>query len=180
VYALGLVLLECLTGRREYDGPPLEVAMSRINRPPDIPLELPGGWRDLLIGMTAQPATSRLSAAQATDRLERLMAGDDATAASVLPPVASATVAMPRPTTVMPQVEPAPVVTAPPPVVPPRRRRAPAVLVTLLVLLIAAGVAVGVYEHDKGSTGHHCATGTPKLPGRLEKDMQALERLACK
>ena len=48
VYALGLVLLECLTGRREYDGTSLEVAMARLNRQPEIPTTLPGIWRDLL------------------------------------------------------------------------------------------------------------------------------------
>lgn len=182
VYALGLVLLECLTGRREYDGPPLEVAMSRLNRPPQIPAELPGGWRDLLVGMTAQQAASRLSAAQATDRLARLAAGDDATSAAPAPPVvpAAATMAMPQQTAVMPQPVPPAPVTAPPPAPPPRRRRGPAVLLTILLVLIAAGVAVGLYEHDKGTTGHHCATGTPHLPGKLEKDMQALERLACR
>src|SRR5207302_1237636 len=34
VYALGLVLLEALTGVREYDGPPVEAAMARLHRDP--------------------------------------------------------------------------------------------------------------------------------------------------
>jgi len=37
VYALGLVLLETLTGIREYDGPPVEAAMARLSRPPSVP-----------------------------------------------------------------------------------------------------------------------------------------------
>jgi len=39
VYALGLVLLESLTGRREYEGLPVEAAMARLNRDPVVP-----GW----------------------------------------------------------------------------------------------------------------------------------------
>ncbi|MCW2500201.1 MAG: putative serine/threonine protein kinase, partial [Frankiales bacterium] len=36
VYALGLVLLEALTGKREYVGPAVEAAMARLHRPPAI------------------------------------------------------------------------------------------------------------------------------------------------
>src|ERR1700689_3296242 len=80
VYALGLMLLECLTGRREYDGASLEVAMARLNRQPQVPANLPAGWRDVLIGMTARQPSSRLSAAQVAERLRRIAAGDDRTA----------------------------------------------------------------------------------------------------
>jgi eukaryotic-like serine/threonine-protein kinase len=34
IYALGLVLLECLTGRTEYDGTEVEIAVARLYRPP--------------------------------------------------------------------------------------------------------------------------------------------------
>ncbi|MFF4652075.1 serine/threonine-protein kinase [Streptomyces sp. NPDC001380] len=37
VYALGLLLLECLTGRREYPGPPMESAVARLHRSPAVP-----------------------------------------------------------------------------------------------------------------------------------------------
>ena len=37
VYSLGLVLLECLTGRREYPGNAVEVALARLNRQPVVP-----------------------------------------------------------------------------------------------------------------------------------------------
>ena len=43
VYALGLVLLECLTGRREYPGNAVEVALARLHRPPEVPASLPDG-----------------------------------------------------------------------------------------------------------------------------------------
>lgn len=59
VYSLGLVLLEALTGRREYPGTPTEAAFARLHRPPRIPDELPAVWRDLLGAMTADEPSGR-------------------------------------------------------------------------------------------------------------------------
>lgn len=52
IYSLGLVLLECLTGRAEYPGTPIETASARLHRAPQVPLELPGPLRELLEAMT--------------------------------------------------------------------------------------------------------------------------------
>lgn len=52
VYALGLVLLECLTGRLEYDGGPLEAAIARLHRRPVLPHGLPDQLSSLLREMT--------------------------------------------------------------------------------------------------------------------------------
>ena len=54
VYSLGLVLIECLTGRRAFDGPPAEAAAARLSRDPDVPAGLPGGWPAVLGAMTAR------------------------------------------------------------------------------------------------------------------------------
>ena len=62
LYALGLVLLECVTGRREYDGPVLEAALARLHRRPQIPAELPAGWRVLLAALTADDPAQRPTA----------------------------------------------------------------------------------------------------------------------
>jgi serine/threonine protein kinase len=59
VYALGLVLLEALTGHREYPGGPVESAVARLSRSPEIPESLGSVWGDLLRGMTSESAADR-------------------------------------------------------------------------------------------------------------------------
>src|SRR5206468_309302 len=54
VYSLGMVLLECLTGERSFEGTAMEVAVARLARDPDVPEHLPAGWRRLLRAMTAR------------------------------------------------------------------------------------------------------------------------------
>jgi serine/threonine protein kinase len=78
VWSLGLVLLECLTGRREYAGPSTEAAMARLHRAPAVPDDLPDGWRALLRAMTAPEPEDRPDAAQvATAIPEPGQHGDD-------------------------------------------------------------------------------------------------------
>ncbi|HEX3650426.1 MAG TPA: serine/threonine-protein kinase [Pseudonocardiaceae bacterium] len=63
VYALGLVLLECLSGEVEYpSGTCLEVALSRLHRPPRVPTGLPAEITELLAAMTATEAVDRPTA----------------------------------------------------------------------------------------------------------------------
>ncbi len=64
VYSLGLVLIESLTGRRSFDGPPLQAAMARLARGPEVPPELPAPWPALLSAMTADDPAARPSAEQ--------------------------------------------------------------------------------------------------------------------
>ncbi len=45
VYALGLVLLECLTGAREYSGSTVEVALARLTGSPTSPTTCPPAGR---------------------------------------------------------------------------------------------------------------------------------------
>jgi len=63
VYALGLVLLECLTGRREYPGSPMEAALARLHRRAEIPQGLPAPMTPLLEAMTAEDPAQRPTAA---------------------------------------------------------------------------------------------------------------------
>jgi serine/threonine protein kinase len=185
VYALGLVLLECLTGRRAYDGTALESAMARLAAPPVIPQTLSATWRDLITAMTARQPTQRITAAQAAAVLQQLTAGDDSTVAMNLAP--ASTMLMDRPpaaTTVMPPVAPAATTTTTTTAPPPRKRSGVRFLFVLLVLFIAAGIAVAValnVGNGGGGSAHDCFTKSPTLhPKQLENDMRALERLACR
>lgn len=68
-YALGLVLLEALTGRRAFPGSPTEAALARLQRDPEVPADLPGGWAALLAAMTAADPAHRVDVAEAADVL---------------------------------------------------------------------------------------------------------------
>ena len=59
IYALGLVLIECITGRREYPGNALEAAVARLHRRPMVPVGLPESLRMLLVAMTADEPDAR-------------------------------------------------------------------------------------------------------------------------
>ncbi|MDQ1039872.1 hypothetical protein QFZ75_006288 [Streptomyces sp. V3I8] len=72
VYALGLVLLECLTGRLEYDGGPLEAAIARLHRRPVIPSSLPEPLSVLLRDMTALDERTRPTAHECARTLTAL------------------------------------------------------------------------------------------------------------
>jgi len=74
VYALALVLLECLTGEIEYPGgSKLEVAVARLNRSPRMPAGLPRGLADLLAAMTASDPDVRPTAQQCARQLPAML-----------------------------------------------------------------------------------------------------------
>ncbi len=63
IYALGLVLLECLSGRRSFPGTGAEQALARLSRDPAIPADLRSPWTGLLRAMTARSPAGRPDAA---------------------------------------------------------------------------------------------------------------------
>ncbi|HEY0639123.1 MAG TPA: serine/threonine-protein kinase [Pseudonocardiaceae bacterium] len=69
VYALGLVLLECVTGRTEYGGTAAEAVMARLQRPPAIPPGLPDRLAEPLAAMTRADPLERPSAARCAELL---------------------------------------------------------------------------------------------------------------
>jgi serine/threonine protein kinase len=71
VYALGLLLLEALTGRREYPGGAVESATARLFRRPEMPPELPTALSALLTAMTSDDPTERPTAAEVSTGLAR-------------------------------------------------------------------------------------------------------------
>lgn len=75
IYALGLVLLEALTGRRAYpQTTPHEALVARLVRSPSIPETIPRGWRALLSRMTAMDPAARPDAAEVQRTAMRLVA----------------------------------------------------------------------------------------------------------
>lgn len=71
VYALGLVLVECLTGRRCYTGGQVEAALSRLHRAPELPDDLPGWLHEVLTAMTARHPACRPTAVAVAESLQR-------------------------------------------------------------------------------------------------------------
>ncbi|MEO8281791.1 MAG: serine/threonine-protein kinase [Pseudarthrobacter sp.] len=74
VYALGLVLLELLTGARAYTGTAVESLVARTLRSPVVPAALGPGWVALLRAVTAMDSAARPSAAEAAVMARRLAA----------------------------------------------------------------------------------------------------------
>jgi serine/threonine protein kinase len=152
VYSLGLVLLECLTGKREYPGSAVEVALARLSRPPAVPPDLPDGWPGLLTAMTDRDPAQRPTCAQVAADLRAITAGGQATTVIAAPtPVAERTQVLDRTqllTTAVPGGRTAeqPVRRQVTPVLPPPRRNNWAIVVGLLLaigILVVAGLLIG-------------------------------------
>jgi hypothetical protein len=72
VYALGLVLVECLSGRRAFEGTASELAAARLTRDVEVPSGLGDDWEQLLRSMTRRNPAARITAAQAAIEFGRL------------------------------------------------------------------------------------------------------------
>ena len=144
VYSFGLVLIECLTGRRAFDGPPAEAAAARLSRDPDV-AGVPGRWQGLLQAMAARDPAARPSAA-------RVHAWLDGNGTRGTPAVgAAAPRTRPMPTTVAPtRVQP----------VPRRWRRWPWLVGLLLGLLGAGTAAAWLAAGDSGGADRPAPTTT--------------------
>lgn len=68
IYALGLVLLECLTGTRAYPGTIVEAMSARLDHDPFIPGAIPEEWASLLSRMTARDPALRPTAVEVAVR----------------------------------------------------------------------------------------------------------------
>ncbi len=176
VYALGLLLLESLTGRREFPGGAMESAMARLHRDPEIPAALPPAWRNLIRAMTSRDPAGRPVAAQVEQRLRAVVNGDtEATAAMPVAPTADATQALSRPierTAVIPPARPAAATAAG------SRRRV--FMAVIIAMLVVGGAAVGAAVTLSGNGGQRTPSyvnpGHPGLRGQLENDMEQLEQ----
>ncbi|GAP47509.1 serine/threonine-protein kinase [Streptomyces azureus] len=72
IFALGLVLLECLTGDMEYHGTPLEAAVARLHRRPTVPRAVPPRLAQLLTAMTDLDEQARPDAEECAEALSAL------------------------------------------------------------------------------------------------------------
>ncbi len=71
IYSLGLVLLECLTGKKAFPGPVVESAVARLLRDPEIPNALGPEWVELLASMTTRNPEDRPDAHEVAIRLRQ-------------------------------------------------------------------------------------------------------------
>jgi serine/threonine protein kinase len=94
VYALGLVLLECLTGERSFPGTPVEAAIARVTQDPPMPAGLHPEWQRLLTAMTARYPTERPTAAEVAETAAALP--PDLALGAIVPVQAFAPVPAPR------------------------------------------------------------------------------------
>jgi serine/threonine protein kinase len=69
IWSLGMVLLECLTGRRVYEGTSAEIIARRLAGPVPLPGDLPVPWKLLLSGMLDHRPEQRLDGAQVASML---------------------------------------------------------------------------------------------------------------
>ncbi|MFD3759469.1 protein kinase [Streptomyces sp. NPDC058622] len=70
IYAMGVTLLEALTGHREFQGTPVEIGTAHLLRQPQIPEGLPDDLARLLKAMTEQAPQARPDAAAVHERLQ--------------------------------------------------------------------------------------------------------------
>ena len=75
VYALGLVLAECLTGRPCFPGTQIEAALSRLHRPPPLPPGVPAWLHEVLATMTAREPAARPPARDVASALRQADVG---------------------------------------------------------------------------------------------------------
>lgn len=73
VYAMGLVLLELLTGTKAFPGTAIESLVARTLRSPNVPDSLGPGWCSFLRSLTAMDSSERPTAAAAAGMAARLV-----------------------------------------------------------------------------------------------------------
>ncbi|MFJ3490925.1 serine/threonine-protein kinase [Leifsonia aquatica] len=167
VYAFGLVVLEALTGVRQYPGTPVEAVAARAAHDPSVPADLPDGWRGMLLAMTSADQDLRPTAAEVAT-MAAVMGPELAgwvpvtVAVTVAVPVAmagdAATVAMPAGSAGAGATAPTQPVAAPPH----RRRRLATVLVAAGAAVVVAGaLALGALLAPGGETADTGPTPRP-------------------
>ncbi|MER6347698.1 serine/threonine-protein kinase [Streptomyces sp. NPDC001595] len=180
VYSLGLVLLECVTSRLEYEGAPLEAAIARLHRQPELPDSLPEEYASLLREMTALDAQVRPSAEDCARTLDALA---DTISPQPLPSTAGATGLVPRQASQRADLtdthaSPA-AATAAPQAAPARGRHLVAGTAAALAAAVAATLAVAEYpSHGNGDEATRAVSSPSAETGTSGKSAPSGARLA--
>ncbi|MFF8592273.1 protein kinase [Streptomyces sp. NPDC015220] len=166
IYALGLVLLECLKGELEYQGTPLEAAIARLHRPPAIPARVPPDLAALLRAMTAQDPAARPDARQCAQALSAL---NTAREPSPAPLPAGPAGRPPAPGAAHPDADEPPGTqetagTRPDPRGGARHNRRRAVGTTLAALSVALGTTLAVASGTSGGSDDHAEAAPSTAP----------------
>jgi serine/threonine protein kinase len=179
VYALGLVLLECLTGQREYAGSTVEVALARLHRSPDVPRDLPDGWSGLLQSMTARGPGDRPLPGEAAAQMSIIANGGQATTVMAAAPtpdrtsVLSRTTAAPVPPRPQPRTAARPAARSAAPAAPPRNNWGWVLALLAAVLLVGA---VALYASQEGGQTGPLPAVDPGIPEPLRADLERLQQ----
>ena len=176
VYSLGLVLLECLTGEREYAGTAVETAMARLHRQPRVPDGLLGGLSQLLRAMVASEAQDRPTAQQLARDLAAIAAGGQVRHRPATPQPVDRTQVFDRAALIPPALVPTPgEPPAPVDVRPaPRRSRRRLVLVALGLTAALAVVVALALPRSSDPTGPPVRVDS-SVPSQLRDDVQRLQ-----
>ena len=91
VYSLGLVLIECLSGKMVFEGSSIAAAVARLHHDPQVPSHLGNEWASLLTAMTSRQPDERPDAKQCAARLRSLAETESSgTVATAVGPVLAA------------------------------------------------------------------------------------------
>lgn len=166
VYALGLVLIEALSGRRPFDGTSAEAAVARLHADPTIPDGIGPGWRRVLSRMTARDAEDRPTAAEAARLLDGLTRGEAPDDTALMPqPMARTTAAA------APEPEPAPTPTSEQ-AFPASRSRRRLVPVAVAVLIAAVALTVLALALTTGDDEQPASPERPEVPSDVPAELE--------
>jgi serine/threonine protein kinase len=194
IYSLGLVLLECLTGKVAFPGHGVEAALPRLQRAPEIPDSVPPGWAGLLRAMTDLDPGNRPAASEIVGHVGGTLGSQasgvaEATAPPVIDeaptamamPVAEPPVADADQTRVLPTVGGGGTVGTPLTGRRSGQRRVgfgPAVILLLaaVLLVVIFIVSYNASSNDSGPAVRGPAPGYPSVSGQIGEHLRQLQQ----